>query len=312
MTPPRVYETPRCPACGSRRWEPARLGEAPLRRCEACSVVYAPEYADPDDLYVEGYFFGGTDSGIDVTDPVFQTFLAEAATKRMRLIEAVSDGPGTMLDVGCGSGEVLAVAGARGWKGIGVEPLEQSARYAVEAHGVDVRATRLEESGLPERSFDVVSAFHVVEHMTDATEFLRLIKRWARPGGLVAVEVPNWRSVHRRSAGADWIYLRPLEHIAHYTPDTLAATLRRAGLEPILVRTPGFLSSAQMLDHQLNDLGIHRGRRFARALGQRHDYNGKTMTRTRPPMFATLRGIQYLYDRARVGQVVFAVARVSS
>ena len=45
------------------------------------------------------------------------------------------------------------------------------------------RPTTLEESGFPERSYDVVSAFHVLEHMTDGAAFLRLLARWARPGG---------------------------------------------------------------------------------------------------------------------------------
>ena len=51
------------------------------------------------------------------------------------------------------------------------------------------------------------------------------------------LESPNWASRLRRTRGARWIDLRPLEHVVHWTPETLGATLRRAGLEPVSVRT---------------------------------------------------------------------------
>ena len=308
--PLKVHETTQCPACGGEGWQAFRLGEHELRRCASCELVYAPKYADPSDLYVEGYLFGGTDFGIDVAHPVFQAYLADVAAKRMQMIEKANGGRGSFLDVGCGSGEVLAVAAERGWQAVGVEPVEQSAKHAVEVRGLDVRAALLEESGLPEKSYDVVGAFHVVEHMSDATAFLRLITRWAKPGGLVVIELPNWRSMIRRNGGEGWRHLRPLEHIAHYTPATLSATLSRAGLTPIVVRTPTFLSDTQALDHQLNDLGLGAPGRLTRLLGRSGEYKGQPRTMSRPSVAAPLRALEYAYDRAGVGEVVFAIARV--
>lgn len=311
MSKVRVIETRSCPACGGADWDSVPLGEPPLRRCTACQLVYAAQYADPDDLYVDGYLFGGTETALDVSHPLFQAFLAEAAEKRMRLIEAITR-QRTMLDVGCGAGEVLAVAKDRGWQVAGVEPVAQSARYAVETRGLDVRAALLEESGIPERSFDVVSAFHVVEHMSDATAFLRLIARWAKPGGLVVVEVPNWRSLNRMSSHEAWTYLRPLEHIGHYTPATLRATLRRAELDPVVIKTPGFLSRTQTLGHQLVDLGIPQRPKLIRLLGRQGEHNGEPAIVPRRSAARMLRGVQHVYDRAGVGQVVFAASRVPS
>ncbi len=282
--------------------------QAALRRCTACGLVHAAEFADPSEIYVDGYLKGETDFGLDIMHPLFQQFLDFAADRRLEILEGAVGLPGTLLDVGCGSGEVLRVAARRGWDATGVEPVAESAAIAQE-RGLDVRATLLQESGLPERSFDVVSAFHVLEHMADGTGFLSLLGRWARPGGHVLIEVPNWRSFHRRNTGPHWPGLRPLEHIAHYEPATLAATMERAGLEPVLVRTTGFLWHEQTLDQALNDLARPRWARIG-ALGRPGHQDGKDAVVPSRLGWAVLRTTAWLYDRARVGQVVLGLARV--
>ncbi|MBV8909136.1 MAG: class I SAM-dependent methyltransferase, partial [Gammaproteobacteria bacterium] len=123
---------------------------------------------------------------------------------------------GSMLDVGCGSGEVLQSAFERGWRVQGVEP-ERSAAEMARERGVEVVNATLEESELAQRSYDVVSAFHVLEHMAKAREFLRSMIRLVRPGGFVVVEVPNWDSVQRRRLRQDWPLLCPREHVVHFT-----------------------------------------------------------------------------------------------
>jgi len=299
----------RCPGCGSAQASVRTLGAAALRRCRSCGLMYADRVADASAVYVDGYLQGATPFGIDVTHPVFQAYLAHAGSVRMRLVGRAVGRTGSLLDVGCGTGEVLAVARDLGWDVVGVEPVEDSAARARE-RGLDVRATTLEASGLPERSFDVVSAFHVVEHMVDALSFIRSISRFARPGGLVVVEVPNWSSVLRWSSGDGWMHLRPLEHVSHFSPRTLRATLARAGLEPVSVRSLSFVWDGQARHQQLSDLGLGRLAPILDRMESR--VSGSLGTRPIPPAATTAvaHAVEQAYDRAGVGMVVFAVAGV--
>lgn len=306
----RTHSLATCPGCGDPASEPVELdSEHELRRCSTCSLVYASTYADPSEIYVDGYLDGATDFGIDVHDPHFQRYLEFAATKRLEVLEALRPQRGSFLDVGCGTGEVLAVAHRRGWTVGGAEPVEASAATA-RSRGIDVRTAMLEDAGFEEGAWDVVSAFHVLEHMTDGVAFLQLLTRWARPGGLVVIEVPNWGSRDRERLGARWPMLRPLEHIAHYDVGTLEQTFRRAGLEPVSVRSKGFLWPDQTLDQQLADLAHGRWRPLLTPFCRSERQGDRSVLIPRRSAHRALLATQAWHARLGRGQVVLGAARV--
>lgn len=192
--------------------------------------MYAAEVADPSTIYRDDYLTGASGYGPDTTDPIVVAIARAAAHRRFEIIERIR-GTGTVLDVGCGSGEALDVARQRGWSGVGVEPVEASAERA-RSCGLAVRTGTLADADLPAASFDLVGAWHVLEHIMDPVAFLSELAGYARPGGLVAVEVPNWHHRSRRVRGPDWDQLCPLEHVIHFTPRTLRRTMWRADLRP--------------------------------------------------------------------------------
>lgn len=307
----KTYAVDRCPGCQSSAATSLQVGSTQLERCTTCGLVYSPAYADPEEVYVDGYFDGSVgDFGLDTRDPGFREFLFSVARRRLRMLERVTGRRGRILDVGCGCGELLVVARERGWDGTGVDLVPDAVAVATTEFGLDVREALLEDSGLPERSFDAVSATHVLEHQHDGLQFLREISRWSKPGGHVFIEVPNWRSFDRRHSGDRWLGLRPLEHVAHYSPRTLAETMSRAGLEPVKIRTPSYQYREQTLDQALRDLGLehhaHRLRRLSRPI-ERH---GRTVHLPRGALRPVLRGAEMIYDRARVGSVVIGIGRV--
>lgn len=299
-----------CPSCASAGYDTVTVGGHDLRRCTSCGLVHAFEYADPDAVYVDGYLTGATDFGPPNTlDPDFQRFLVHCGHRRLSLAERALGGTGSFLDVGCGTGDALVAAEQRGWTATGVEPVAESARACVE-RGLDVTCAMLQDSGLPEASFDVVAAFHVLEHMSDSTGFLRLISRWVRPGGLVMIEVPNFGSVDRRRHQDRWMGLRPLEHIGHYTPKTLGATLERAGLTSVRVRSTGFLWEEETMSRAMLDLGLGRQRRWLRPLTRTVDTPQGPVRLPRKSTFRLLKGIQSAYDVAKAGQVIVGFGTV--
>lgn len=309
----KVIELCACPVCGASDFLEFELGVGnTLRRCAACDTVFASEYADPAEVYVDGYMFGEVGAfGLDVRDEQFQRYLMRVADRRVRMIErATGLKAGSLLDVGCGTGEVLLAARARGWRAQGLEP-ERTAAGMARSRGLDVTIATLEESGLPEGSLDVVSAFHVLEHLPDSRAFLQTLRRWVRTGGFVVVEVPNWRSVQRRRLRGEWPGLRPREHLVHFTPRTLGRAFRSVGITPIALSSPAYVGPPQTLDHALTDLVRHgRFRRVVQPFTTSTPINGETVRYPTRAGWRLLRATEAIYDRAGVGAVVFCVGAV--
>jgi SAM-dependent methyltransferase len=300
----KVHEVTACTVCGAEQAAEVRISaEHSVRQCRVCGTVFAPAYADPDEIYVDDYLLGQgrrpTAFGLhfDMLDPGYQAYLHRVGHDRMRAIEATT--AGSILDVGCGTGELLAAAAERGWETTGVEPIAKEAAFARDEQGVPVLTSTLEDSGLPMHAFEVVSAFHVLEHIPQPTDFLRSIARWAKPGGHVVIEVPNFdsRARQRSEQFGGWRLLAPLEHINHFTPATLRQAFVRAGLEPLTTATPTYTGPPQTPEEGLDDLVRNRWSPLVKRL---------------PTAVAwrLLHALERSDERSGTGMVVFGIARV--
>jgi 2-polyprenyl-3-methyl-5-hydroxy-6-metoxy-1,4-benzoquinol methylase len=153
---------------------------------------------------------------------------------------------GTMLELGCGRGDLLAGAQSVGWTVRGVEMTPAFCEIA-RAGGVDVEQATIQDCAALSEPWDVILLAAVLEHLYDPTDTLRRARAALRPGGLLFVDVPNERalalragSLYRRLQGRDWCqYLSPTfspYHVVGFSPRSLRAALHRAGLEVISLR----------------------------------------------------------------------------
>lgn len=154
------------------------------------------------------------------------------ARARVKQVAALLGGrSGRILDVGCGKGLLLHGLKRHGWEVVGTELSEVSSRYAV-GLGIPVHRVSLERCPEDDASFDVVTLYHSLEHMTDPLATLKAARRLLRPGGYLLVEVPNFGSWQARLFRDAWFYLDLPRHLYHFTPDTLAKTVSEAGFRP--------------------------------------------------------------------------------
>lgn len=189
-------------------------------RCRFVRVAPVPSTEDLKDYYDKDY---------EVDLEGYRRNLQRHRHRDLEFLESLN-GKGRMLEVGCSWGLFLEAARTRGWEVRGIELSDSAGKWARETLKLDVTCGTLEDSPAPfEAAFDVVAAWHVIEHVRDPINFLRLARGCLRPGGLLALRTPNIRSMPARFSGWGWQWVGAPAHLSLFSPKSLRLAVERAG-----------------------------------------------------------------------------------
>jgi SAM-dependent methyltransferase len=141
----------------------------------------------------------------------------------------------TVLDFGCGYGDLLIYLKSRGCAVQGVDIDAQAARRARE-YGVPVHVGGLENVGVPEASVDEAILCHSLEHVSSPADVLRQLSTLVKPGGAVRIAVPNGEAAGLRTEGVHWGHLSYPLHFWYFDASSLGRLLRDSGFEPVATR----------------------------------------------------------------------------
>ncbi|MDQ6608051.1 MAG: class I SAM-dependent methyltransferase [Actinomycetota bacterium] len=228
-----------CPACGGRlvawRAVPASepgltAGRYELWRCATCGSAVTAGEASPE-LHETGAYRAGQPRLYRLVTPLLRSF----DRQRLAMLRAAAPPPRRLLDAGAGRGRFLAAALAAGYDAFGIEPSARGAGTAA-ALGLPVRRAGIEAAGLPAASVDVVTLWHVLEHLDNPAVALAEIARWLRPSGILLVGVPNLSSWQARAGADRWYHLDPPRHRVHFTEAGVGELLRGQGFSVVATR----------------------------------------------------------------------------
>lgn len=232
-----------CYLCG--RDDPEVLFTDPpwrVVRCPECTLVYVLPRLDPDEIramYQSAYWRSDHAKDFGYTDYLRDRDLY-LATYRMRreVITTRKPAAGRVLDVGSAAGYFLATMSEIGWECHGIELSEEMAETSRRLFGLEnVQAGTLLDVELPERSFDAVTFWDVVEHLEDPIAHLRRAHDLLKDDGILVIETQNVESRFARLMGRSWQHYKHAEHLYHFSPRTIALLLERAGFE-VVENTP--------------------------------------------------------------------------
>lgn len=148
-------------------------------------------------------------------------------------------GQGRLLDYGCGTGAFAHRMRERGWNVVAMDFNHDLVKQVHARYGLDVVAGTLPHADVPDESFDVVTMGSVLEHVHEPHDLVSAIHRVLRPGGVLAISVPNLDSWQYRYFGRDWWSLELPRHLLHFTPATLRRLVEDHGFEVRDLQLPG-------------------------------------------------------------------------
>ena len=126
----------------------------------------------------------------------------------------------SLLDIGCGEGLFLQYVNKFVGSVAGLEPTRIYAQYAHETLQLDVRQGMIETADYNTEDFDVITLFHVLEHLYNPNSALDRIRSWLKPGGFLVIEVPNIESPNAKYKRDNWDMIIPM-HRFHFSPQSI-------------------------------------------------------------------------------------------
>lgn len=250
-----------CEICGSTQRRllfrgPDRLMQLPglfsIVRCEACGLLYQHPQLTWQELepYYEGDYTAFAPIVQDERSTLRRWIKRVGVLKQRHYVERFCR-EGTLLDIGCGTGLFLAEMQTTGrWQLAGVEPMPEAAHYVQNRLGIPVVREVFEEASLPKESQDVVTMWHVLEHVASPSLTLDKVWQLLKPGGYFIFSIPNYESLGRRVFGRYWVGWDQPRHLFVFPRQTLITMLERHGFEVVDKRC--FLITYHSLGHSLS------------------------------------------------------------
>lgn len=204
-----------------------------IAKCSQCGVGWTvlPEtFSNLSKYYGQSYYGKKGSRFLAPMEALVRFFRMQRVNQMTREFSA----PGAALDIGCGRALTLALLKQKGWQCAGTEFEPELAQAAMDAYNIPVRAQpTLAECKFDEASFDLISMYHVLEHVQNPFQTLGEIRRILKPNGRFFVEVPNLDSLQAQTGQGKWFHLDSPRHLWHFGSASLAQLLTENGFEII-------------------------------------------------------------------------------
>jgi 2-polyprenyl-3-methyl-5-hydroxy-6-metoxy-1,4-benzoquinol methylase len=219
-----------CPVCGATNFSEYLdlkdfflTGESfQLQKCDSCQFVFTNPRPDDKSLskyYESPDYLSHHSHGMNPVQLVYQELRRINIRNKFSLIKKLVPN-GRLLDIGCGTGEVLNYFKKKKWEVKGIEPSRSARDFAIQKYGLDIE----DESGLKKLqkdSFDIISMWHVLEHVSDLHERIHIIYDLLKPSGYLIIALPNLNSWDAEYYKKYWAAFDVPRHLSHFSERTL-------------------------------------------------------------------------------------------
>ena len=230
----------KCPWCGSDKaqinlWlKDEFLTKEDFHICEClnCGLLYTMPRPDKEKIgayYKSEAYYSHQENKKGFIPKVYERVKSINLKHKYRLATSGMQ-PGKLLDIGCGVGDFLHTAETHGWECIGVEPSEDAKAIAQKRmKGMIITSEELES--FSDGAFDVITMWHVLEHVDDIKWQVAQLQRLVKPSGRVVIAVPNYKSYDGQYYKEHWAAYDVPRHLNHFNRITLSKIFKTSGLE---------------------------------------------------------------------------------
>jgi 2-polyprenyl-3-methyl-5-hydroxy-6-metoxy-1,4-benzoquinol methylase len=230
-----------CPICDNRSFRPFLVctdytvskKEFNIVCCDACGFKFTnprPLESDLGAYYQSEDYISHSNTRKGLISKLYQSVRNYTLRKKLALVNKLNKGKGVILDIGCGTGEFLHTCSQAGWNTIGIEPDPGARKFGSEGYKLDIR----DEGSLnsfQEGAYDIITMWHVLEHVPHLNERITQVKRLLKPKGHIIIAVPNCSSKDAAKYGRYWAAWDVPRHLYHFTPNDIRRLIEKHGMK---------------------------------------------------------------------------------
>lgn len=176
-----------------------------------------PTFDELPSYYESSDYISHTDEGRDLFSKIYQIVKKWSLQKKTKLIHQLNGNTGTLLDIGAGTGDFLKFAKKKGWDVYGMEPNEKAKKLG-QTKGLSLESSLKEFEG---KQFDVVTLWHVLEHIPNLEETINQLTNLIRANGTLIIAVPNYKSFDAKYYGEFWAAYDVPRHLWHFSKKSM-------------------------------------------------------------------------------------------
>ncbi|WP_456378241.1 class I SAM-dependent methyltransferase [Lutibacter sp.] len=181
-----------------------------------------PKEEDLGNYYESEEYISHTDSNKSMLDKVYQIVKKDTLNKKVKLINSFKTKNRNLLDVGCGTGDFLLNCKNNGWSVVGVEPNDNAKNNAKSKLGANKDSVIYSElSKIKSEKFDVITLWHVLEHVPNLEVYISNLKCLLKPNGVLVIAVPNFKSYDANYYKQFWAAFDVPRHLWHFSKKSI-------------------------------------------------------------------------------------------
>tara|TARA_R110000737_G_scaffold6310_2_gene20082 strand:+ start:2319 stop:3155 length:837 start_codon:yes stop_codon:yes gene_type:complete len=192
-------------------------------------LVTKPQPKNLDKYYQTSNYISHTDRSTNFFEKIYSIIKKYTLHKKTKLINQFSNNGKTLLDIGCGTGEFLVTAKKENWTIFGVEPNKQAREKAV-SKTLNV-VENLEKLG--QQKFNVISLWHVMEHLPDLKNQIKKITNLLDEEGTLIIAVPNFKSNDAIHYKEYWAAYDTPRHLWHFSQNAISELFKEQNFKII-------------------------------------------------------------------------------
>lgn len=188
-----------------------------------------PKGTELSKYYESDDYISHTDSKRSIFEKAYHFIKNIALKNKLSLVNSLKK-KGKLLDIGAGTGDFLLTAKNDGWNVIGVEPSEK-ARSIAAKKGIELKPV----ADFNDHSFDIITMWHVLEHVPDLQNQIKELKRLLKPNGAIIIAVPNFKSYDAKYYGEFWAAYDTPRHLWHFSKTAIKKLFQNENIELVKI-----------------------------------------------------------------------------